>query len=376
MQLDPRIKRAGDLATTAFQYLHKLQTKEKPIVKTGQEFIDVHLQGVLPSDVILYAGNSGTGKTKLLYDTLDSILDEKVNKNASNFVTLQYELEMRFLNKILRDSHSLTKLKKSEILSQEFNEEQKEIIKRYYEGLKDNRRFICEETINTDDFLKMTDDFCAQNTDKDAIWCTLDHCLLVQKSNSNEDVAERLTSHINTLRKKYNNVYFILLSQNNRSSMTVIKDRDNAMIPTTSIIYGSSHFEFLASFIVVITDPFKLGVNSYLKVNPDRYEWLSEFMEEPDKNGKVSFSTLANHFIWTLKTRESDEPYKNLHIRPMTLNSEQIEKMRQSVETKSTSTPSFTTPLFDTPPVFEKEISLTSFEPSFSSLNDPTKSPF
>ena len=376
MQLDPRIKRAGDLATTAFQYLHKLQTKEKPIVKTGQEFIDVHLQGVLPSDVILYAGNSGTGKTKLLYDTLDSILDEKVNKNASNFVTLQYELEMRFLNKILRDSHSLTKLKKSEILSQEFNEEQKEIIKRYYEGLKDNRRFICEETINTDDFLKMTDDFCAQNTDKDAIWCTLDHCLLVQKSNSNEDVAERLTSHINTLRKKYNNVYFILLSQNNRSSMTVIKDRDNAMIPTTSIIYGSSHFEFLASFIVVITDPFKLGVNSYLKVNPDRYEWLSEFMEEPDKNGKVSFSTLANHFIWTLKTRESDEPYKNLHIRPMTLNSEQIEKMRQSVETKSTSTPSFTTPLFNTPPVFEKEISLTSFEPSFSSLNDPTKSPF
>ena len=376
MQLDPRIKRAGDLATTAFQYLHKLQTKEKPIVKTGQEFIDVHLQGVLPSDVILYAGNSGTGKTKLLYDTLDSILDEKVNKNASNFVTLQYELEMRFLNKILRDSHSLTKLKKSEILSQEFNEEQKEIIKRYYEGLKDNRRFICEETINTDDFLKMTDDFCAQNTDKDAIWCTLDHCLLVQKSNSNEDVAERLTSHINTLRKKYNNVYFILLSQNNRSSMTVIKDRDNAMIPTTSIIYGSSHFEFLASFIVVITDPFKLGVNSYLKVNPDRYEWLSEFMEEPDKNGKVSFSTLANHFIWTLKTRESDEPYKNLHIRPMTLNSEQIEKMRQSVETKSTSTPSFTTPLFNTPPVFEKEIPLTSFEPSFDSLKDSENSPF
>ena len=375
LKLDPRIKRAGDLATTAFQYLHKLQTKEKPIVKTGQEFIDVHLQGVLPSDVILYAGNSGTGKTKLLYDTLDSILDEKVNKNASNFVTLQYELEMRFLNKILRDSHSLTKLKKSEILSQEFNEEQKEIIKRYYEGLKDNRRFICEETINTDDFLKMTDDFCAQNTDKDAIWCTLDHCLLVQKSNSNEDVAERLTSHINTLRKKYNNVYFILLSQNNRSSMTVIKDRDNAMIPTTSIIYGSSHFEFLASFIVVITDPFKLGVNSYLKVNPDRYEWLSEFMEEPDKNGKVSFSTLANHFIWTLKTRESDEPYKNLHIRPMTLNSEQIEKMRQSVETKS-ATPSFTTPLFDTPPVFEKEISLASFEPSFSSLKDQKNSPF
>jgi hypothetical protein len=355
IQLDNRIKRAGDLATTAFQYLHKLQT-EKSIVKTGQEFIDVHLQGVLPSDVILYAGNSGTGKTKLLYDTLDSILDENVNKDASNYVTLQYELEMRFLNKILRDTHSITSRKKSEILSKEFSEEDKELVKRYYEGLKDNRRFICEETINTDDFLKMTDDFCALNKHKSAIWCTLDHCLLVQKSSPNEDVAERLTAHINTLRKKYNNVYFILLSQNNRSSMAVIKDRDNAMIPTTSIIYGSSHFEFLASFIVVITDPFKMGINSYLKVNPDRYDWLSEFMEEPDKNGKVSFSTLANHFIWTLKTRESDEPYKNLHIRPMTLSSEQINKMKQSVD--KTNNISFTSaPTFNTTPVFEKTVS-------------------
>lgn len=333
MELDPRIKRAGDLATTAFEYLNKLQTNEKPIIKTGQIFIDTHLQGVLPSDVILYAGNSGTGKTKLLYDTLDTILDEAVNKNAKNFVTLQYELEMKFLNKILRDSHRLTEKKKSKILSEKFTEEEKEIIKRYYEGLKDNRRFICEDTITTDDFFKMTDDFCQKNSDKDGIWVTLDHCLLVQKSSSNEDVSERLTAHINTLRKKYNNVYFILLSQNNRSSMLVIKDRDNAMIPTTGVIYGSSHFEFLSSFIVVIVDPFRLGVNSYLKVNPDRYEWLSEFMEEPDKNGKVSFSTLGNHFIWTLKTRESDEPYKNLFIRKMTLSSDQLDKMKQSVET-------------------------------------------
>lgn len=370
MQLDPRIKKAGDLATLAFQYLHKLQTKEKPIVKTGQEFIDTHIQGILPSDVILYAGNSGTGKTKLLYDTLDSILDTNVNKDALNYVTLQYELEMRFLNKILRDSHSITKRKKSEILSQEFTEDERELIKQYYEGLKDNRRFICEESITTDDFLKMTDEFCALNTDKSAILCTLDHCLLVGKSRSNEDVAETLTAHINTLRKKYHNIYFILLSQNNRSSMAVIKDRDNAMIPTTSIIYGSSHFEFLASFIVVITDPFKLGVNSYLKVNPDRYDWLSEYMEEPDKNGKVSFSTMANHFIWTLKTRESDEPYKNLHIRPMTLTSEQLNKMKQSIDVKQT----IATPIFTQTPIFESLPNLSSFEKSYDDLKD--NSPF
>ena len=113
-------------------------------------------------------------------------------------------------------------INKSEILSKEFSEEDKLLIRRYYEGLQDGRRFICEETITTDEFLKMTDDFCAQHKDKDAIWCTLDHCLLVQKSNPHEDVAERLTAHINTLRKKYDNVYFILLSQNNRQSLSTI----------------------------------------------------------------------------------------------------------------------------------------------------------
>ena len=110
-------------------------------------------------------------------------------------------------------------------------------------------------------------------------------------------------------------------------------------------------------------------------MNPDRYDWLSEFMEEPDKNGKVSFSTLANHFIWTLKTRESDEPYKNLHIRPMTLSSEQIDKMKQSIvqETKTDiqlpPIPSFSTPVFEAP------INLTAFEPSFDDMQGDN-SPF
>ena len=348
IQLDHRIKKAGDLATTAFKYLNKLQTGEKPIVKTGQVFIDTHLQGVLPSDVLLYAGNSGTGKTKLLYDTLDTILDINVNKDAGNFVTLQYELEMKFLNKILRDTNRITGRKKSEILTQEFTDEQKELVKQYYEGLKDNRRFICEDTINTSDFLEMTDKFCSMNADKSAIWVTLDHCLLVQKTSSNEDVAETLTAHINTLRKRYHNVYFILLSQFNRQSMINIKDRDNSMIPTTAMIYGSSHFEFLSSFIVCIVDPFKLGVNQYLKLNPDRYDWLKEYFGDEDKQGKVSLNTLGNQFIWTLKTRESDEPYKNLHIRKLDITSEQLEKMKQSVEVKETTqTPSFSIPIFN-----------------------------
>jgi len=369
MQLDSRIKRAGQLATEAFTYLNKLQQGDKQLLRTGDEAIDCHITGLLPSDCVLYAANSGVGKTKMLYDTLDQILDEKVNPDAKNIKTLEFQLEMKFLNRILRDTNKLTSKKKSEILTNEFTEEEKEVVKKYYESLQDDRRYICEESVTVKEFYEMTKTFCELNKDSSALVICIDHCLLLKKDDAFQDPLEALTSYINQLRKEFKNVYFLLLSQMNRGSLVNIKDRDNSMIPTTAMIYGSSHFEFLCSYIVVLVDPFRLGVNSYLKVNPDRYEWLKDEMQDEDKNGKVSFNTLSNMFKFVLKTRESDHPYKNLFIKKMELTAEQFEKMKQSVEVK-TDIPTFSTPIFNSTPVFEKEapINLNAFEPSFKDL--------
>ncbi len=364
MQLDSRIKRAGQLATEAFTYLNKLQQGDKQLLRTGDEAIDCHITGLLPSDCVLYAANSGVGKTKMLYDTLDQILDDKINPDAKNIKTLEFQLEMKFLNRILRDTNKLTSKKKSEILTNEFTDEEKEVVKKYYESLQDDRRYICEESVTVKEFYEMTKTFCELNKESSALVICIDHCLLLKKDDAFQDPLEALTSYINQLRKEFKNVYFLLLSQMNRGSLVNIKDRDNSMIPTTAMIYGSSHFEFLCSYIVVLVDPFRLGVNSYLKVNPDRYEWLKDDMQDEDKNGKVSFNTLSNMFKFVLKTRESDHPYKNLFIKKMELTAEQFEKMKQSVEVK-TDVPSFSTPIFNSTPVFEKEAPITP-----ASLND------
>jgi hypothetical protein len=331
IKLDSRIQNSGQLAKEAFHYLNKLQ-KGKHIIKTGQDFIDCHIGGLLPSDVIVYAANSGVGKTKLLFDTLDLILDEKVNKQAKNIVSLEYSLEMKFLNRILRDAHKRTGKKKSEILEEEFTEEEQVIIRRYYDGLQDNRRFVCEEAITTEEFYTMSSDFCKLNKDKEAIIISLDHVLLLKKESKTEDPLEALTAYINQLRKEFNNVYIILLSQFNRSSFNNISDKSNDMMPRASMIYGSSHFEFLSAYIVGIIDPFKLGVTDYLKVKKDRYEWLEEHMGEEDKKGKVSFSTAGNMFYFVLKTRESDNPYKTLFIRELELPQDQLDRMRSKAD--------------------------------------------
>lgn len=376
MQLDPRIKRAGQLATEAFTYLNKLQQGSKQLLRTGNEFIDCHITGLLPSDCILLSANSGVGKTKLLFDTLDQILDEKVNPNAKNIKTLEFALEMKFLNRVLRDTNKLTSKKKSEILTEEFTEEEKELVRRYHDNLQDDRRYVCEESVTTKEFYEMTRTFCELNKDSDALAICIDHVLLLKKDDKFEDPLEALTSYINQLRKEFKNVYFLLLSQMNRGSLVNIKDKDNSMIPTTAMIYGSSHFEFLCSYIVTLVDPFRLGVNEYLKVNPERYDWLSDYYGNEDKNGKVSFDTMGNMFIFVLKTRESDTPYKNLFIKKMDLTEDQLNKMKQSVNIADKSlsnTPVFgTTPVFN--PIVEAPINLQAFEPSYKDLQ--TDNPF
>jgi len=351
LKLSDKIKSAGILAKEAFKNLKKLQTGENKLVKTGHEFIDSHLGGLLPKDVIIYSGGSGTGKTKLLFDTFDQMLSTDVNPLAENYVTLEYSLEMQFFNRILRDSNKLLKKKKTDIIAESFTSEEAEIISAYYNALQDDRRFICEESINTSEFLSITRDFCKLNSHRDAIIIGIDHALLVQPSKNNEDPLEVLTNNINLLRQEFKNVYFIILSQLNRKYFETVKDKANTMAPTTDMIYGSSHFEFLASWIITILDPFKMGVDEFMKVNPDRYDWLEQYMTPPDNKGKVSFDTLGNQFVFVLKTRESDTPYKNLFIKPMDISNDQLEKLKQQKEERNENSSLKSSPL--EPPTFD-----------------------
>lgn len=351
--MNPKIKNAGLLADDAFKYLKQLQKGEKKLLKTGFEFFDCHLQGILPQDLILVAGLSGVGKTKFMFDLLDNILNPSINPDADKYVTLEFSLEMKFLNRILRDTSKLLTKKKSKVLSEEFTDQERNVIAEYYKALKDNRRYICEESVTVQEFLTMSREFCEAHKDKEATILAVDHLLLVNSDKSGDDTMKELSNAMNILRQEFNNVYFVVLSQCNRKYYETVKDKSNLMIPTTSIIYGSSHFEFLSSWIAVIVDPFKLGVNEFLKVNKERYDWLSDYMMEPDKKGKVSFHTIGNHFIFILKTRESDNPYKNLFVKPMELSNDEIEKMKQSVETTETTT--FEIPTFAPEPNFDMD---------------------
>ena len=86
-----------------------------------------------------------------------------------------------------------------------------------------------------------------------------------------------------------------------------------------------------------MVNPFKEGINEFLKFNPERYDYLSEhFTGVLDKNGKESFDTIGKNFIFVTKTRESDEPYKNLFIENINFSDDVLSEMRQEAEERKT----------------------------------------
>ena len=109
--------------------------------------------------------------------------------------------------------------------------------------------------------------------------------------------------------------------------------------------------EQLASYIIIITNPYKQAIDQYLKVSKDRYDYLEEFFGEEDNNGRVSFETISNLFFFVTKVRESDCDWKNIFALKMNMSKEQIDKMKQTLTDKPTQiqTPLFSTPTFEKP---------------------------
>ena len=150
--MDSRIQNVGEMAKEAFIELNKIQTGKHKILKTGIIEIDSHIGGLLPGDICTICSKSGGGKSHKLYEVLDNMLDVSVNKDADDYVSLEYSFEMKMLNKIVRKTHSILGKKKSNILKDSFTEEEQQKMREYNKSLQDKRRFVCQEPVSVDDF--------------------------------------------------------------------------------------------------------------------------------------------------------------------------------------------------------------------------------
>lgn len=349
------IRPIRELANEAFSQLKDIQSGKKLLVKTGDPLIDDHIGGLLPGDCVIVSGLSGHGKSEFLFRKREAILDTKINPEAEDYVWLNYNLEVKILNVVLRGLNRKINKKKQDILFTEFTEEEKLVANDYFKLLQDDRQYIEQEQTTSHDFYTKTREFLIANKDKAAVHVSFDHAALNADKDTQKGV-EEIVKSVNKLKLEFDNAYFWIVSQLNRGLLSRVAEKNNSSAPNAGDIYLSSTMDFIASYNIIVFNAHKVGIEEFMQVSPKRYDYLNDHFGEEDSKGRVSFITAGKLFYKIIKTRESDVNWKDLYIVNMDLSDEEKEKISLSrSKTTSTSSTSSAMPVFPGPITIERE---------------------
>lgn len=301
-------------ASKARKILKKYQSGELTPIKTGREWLDEVFGGLMPMDIVTIAGMSGGGKSFELQRVKNFVMDVNNNPKALDFVWLSNSLEMKIISTLIRDINLITKKSKKKILTEEFTDEEKQLVNDYFKNSTDGRYYLNEEAVTPEVFEKETREFLQLHVDKEAVLIDIDHIALQRDKNGNKKATvDEITEIINRLKKEFPNSYWILLSQLNRNILERIREKDNQAMPNRGDVFQSDSMFFISDYLYVTHNPNRLGISEFSKVNPEVYDYLAEHFTEEIK-GKVSFNTTGKIFYIILKMREADIFYKDIYI--------------------------------------------------------------
>jgi len=341
-----QIQKFRDLTKKAFKEIKQYQIGNKGIIKTGTPYFD-DVFPVVNGSVIVFSAGSGIGKSYTLARMVDNILNKELNPTADNFVVLNISLEMRVLSLVLRGMAKNIKSKsKKEILLQEFTEEEKAQAKAYFDSLQDDRVSISQVPTTPNKFYEGCKEFLEMNKDKDSVIITVDHLALISgdSGESRNTIIEKFIERVNDLKMEYENVIFILLSQTNSEMIKRAKDKDIMAQPQPSDLYYSQFTFQVADFVAVMTNPTRLGIKEYSKIDPDRYPNLEKFFLEEDLKGRVSLEPFGVNYVHLLKCREADGLYLDIYAEELPI--PDVENIRKNRKKESISVSNLSAPVF------------------------------
>jgi len=323
-----QIKPYGQVVKEAAAELKAYQNKEKLLINTRLPW----LEGLKPGDIVLLGGPSFTGKTYLLNDIKDDVMNIDLNPAADKFIWLSNSLEMTNLNNLINDIAKYIHKSKKEILTTHFDDMEKGMVNRLVSLKSDGRYYVNEDTFTPAEFETKIRAFIEAHSDAECIFIDTDHLRFTKGSNK-KAVIDELMEIQNVLKKAYPNVVFIDISQFNRDIIGRADDKsEKAKIQRSD--FADSDVAFTVSdFVIGINMPVISGIEQYRLVSPKFHDYLTDhFADFNTKGTKVSFKTHARIFYEVLKSRFVDGfNAKNLFI---TLIGEDVAEEAPAAKTK------------------------------------------
>ena len=358
------LRTGKELTNETVATIGKFQSGELKVISTGINHLDdALLSGLTPGIGLGIVGRSSHGKS---YDM--ERIQRHILKTQEDVLYINCNWELSHFKLLLRDISQRTGNSIDKILFEKQTEEQLIKLKEICDDNRTENVLYQNEPVTPEVFKEDIEKVILENPNKKIV-VAIDNLenILVSKGSQKESM-DALLYQVNRLKNIHPYICFIILNQMNQNYLLRMDNPKNQR-PIDSDIYGSDQLYKLCDVLYVKLIPWKLGIHEkFMVFHKDMYSWLEDHKVHGNGN-TASFDPYGRAFYFYLKLRavRDEKNVQDIFI-------EQMFKKEASEQT--TSTPSFTTPLFDTPPVFEKEISLASFEPSFSSLNDPKNSPF
>ena len=311
------IKRSADLIQEASKKISNLQKGiEVPIKSRYEHLNDNLLGGFYNGTITTIAALSGFGKTTILKHIEDDMFNKELNPHCDEIVLLKCNYEMTVFNLLLRRLKEGLKKKMKSILTTEFTE----VEQANYEDIvikeSNPNIYYIEKPLLPLEWYETVREFIIEHGDKKSIAITTDHLGLTKDSGNKRQAMDEVLEYENALKKEFPNVFFINLSQMNREleARTDVKQ----MQPKASDLFNSSNIMFISDLVLIIHNPFKLGIGKYMLFQPSRYPHLKEFMHDPNRDN-TNFAT-KNAIMWHyIKIRQDDrepddEKDNTLHI--------------------------------------------------------------
>lgn len=299
------IKKSKDLVQEAKEKILKLQKGEEiPIITRYDHLNNNLLGGIYNGLIITIAALSGFGKTTILKHIEDDMFDKSLNPNCEETVLLKCNYEMTVFNLLLRRLKEGLRKKMKSILTDKFSEIEEVNFEDIILKESNPNIYYIEKPLLPEEWYETVREFILEHQDKKSILISTDHLGLTKDKGNKKQAMDEMLEYQNELKKEFSNVSFINLSQMNREleMRTDIKH----MQPKASDLYNSSNIMFISDLVLIIHNPFKLGINKYMLFNPSRYPHLEEFMYDSNRD-YTNFDT-KNAIMWHyIKLRQDDK---------------------------------------------------------------------
>ena len=323
------IKKAKELVDQAVVKLKRYQKGLDKPIKTGFPHLDENmLGGIFSGNIMTIAGKSGSGKSYLLQQIEDAMFNRKLNPQCDEYVLLRCNYEMSVFKIVLRKlKKALDKSMKS-ILFEEVKEYEKPAFEATCNEESNDNIYYMQEPDTPDDWYESVKVFLEEHKDKKQVLITIDHIALVKDIlGSKKKAMDNFIEKVNLLKRQFDNVSFIILSQLNRDIEGRTDPRN--MAPLRSDLYNSDTIYQISDLVLVIHNPYKDGIDKYMVVGKSKYDYLEEHKQTP-QNNTSNFYTFGRIFWHYLKIREIEdlEELQDLHIEVINPNVK-VEKVDQ-----------------------------------------------